>query len=323
MRWRAVAFALAIITASLAYSIYIPPAHAALTHHFRSGNVSDDGEITEAATNRGNLEGGSGAVCGEFRTDDGESSKLYDIKQAITYASGTWQVIIDNSRDDTAAALRIVVTNNVGAELRNIHDFGVVTIGTAGDDTHTANGVPEQTLTASERLAVILVNQNDGNQIRIGIDNVNASCNSRLVSPDEPAPACDAITVVTADPAGEEFFTETVEPDGIPFTTQVNVSASFQDGTTPALSVTNDGTATCDVTLRLMSAPGIGRSLKFNTTNIAPWPADVSKEVPLDPSSVTVCASVSSGGTCDIWLWADYENALAGQSVVDVRVETA
>ena len=133
---------------------------------------------------------------------------------------------------------------------------------------------------------------------------------------------CEALTVVTSDPAGELWFNETVEPDGIPFTTQVNVSASFQAAATAALNVTNDGTGTCDITIRLMSNPGTGRALKFNATNSAPWPNDVSKEVPLDPSSVVACNSVPSGGTCDIWLWVDYENALSGQSVPNVRVQS-
>jgi hypothetical protein len=133
---------------------------------------------------------------------------------------------------------------------------------------------------------------------------------------------CDALSVVTSDPAGELWFNETVEPDGFPLTTQVNVSASFQTGVTPALRVTNDGSATCDITLRLMSNPGLGRSLKFNTTTNAPWPADAAKVVPLDPSSVTVCTNVAPGVSCDIWLWADYANAMGGQASLDLRVET-
>ena len=140
--------------------------------------------------------------------------------------------------------------------------------------------------------------------------------------PSGPPASCDALTVTTSDPAGQLWFNETIEPDGIPFTTQLNVSASFQSAATPALSVTNDGSATCDITLRLMSDPGTGRSLKFNTTNSAPWPSDASKEVPLDPSSVTVCTSVAPAATCDIWLWADFENALDGQTLADVRVES-
>ncbi|MFQ6012545.1 MAG: hypothetical protein ACE5LS_02750 [Thermoplasmata archaeon] len=135
------------------------------------------------------------------------------------------------------------------------------------------------------------------------------------------APGCDALTVTTSDPAGQLWFNETIEPDGLPLTTQVNVSASSQDATTPALRVTNDGPGTCDITIRLMSDPGTGRSMKFNTTNNAPWPSDATKEVPLDPSSVTVCTGVGPGGTCDIWLWADFENALGGQTLADVRVE--
>ncbi|MEE9197354.1 MAG: hypothetical protein V3U45_04355, partial [bacterium] len=131
-----------------------------------------------------------------------------------------------------------------------------------------------------------------------------------------------AVTVTTSDPAGQLWFNETVEPDDIPFTTQVNVSASFQTGATPAMSVANDGSGTCDITIRLMSNPGTGRSMKFNTTNSAPWPDDAPKEVPLDPSSVTVCSSVASSGTCDIWLWVDYENALGGQMNLDIRVES-
>ncbi|MEE9164481.1 MAG: hypothetical protein V3U17_06805 [Thermoplasmata archaeon] len=137
----------------------------------------------------------------------------------------------------------------------------------------------------------------------------------------EEAP-CAALTIATSDPAGQLWFNETVEPDGIPFTTQLDVNATFQDAVTPALRVTNDGTGTCDITLRLLSDPGPGRSMKFNTTNSAPAPSDATKEVPLDPSSVTVCTGVASGGTCDIWLWADYENALSGQTLGDVRVET-
>ena len=134
--------------------------------------------------------------------------------------------------------------------------------------------------------------------------------------------ACDSVTVTTSDPAGQLWFNETVEPDGLPLTTQLNVSASFQSGAAPALSVTNDGTATCDVTLSLLSDPGIGRSLKFNTTNSAPWPSDATREVPINPSSATVCSSVAPSGVCDIWLWADYENAWGGQTLADVRVET-
>jgi hypothetical protein len=136
-----------------------------------------------------------------------------------------------------------------------------------------------------------------------------------------PSP-CAAITVTTSDPAGQLWFNATVEPDGLAYTTQMNVSASYQDATTPALRVTNDGSGSCDITLRLMSDPGTGRSMKYNATNSAPWPGDTTKEVPLDPSSMTVCSAVASGGTCDVWLWVDYENALGGQTVVSLRVES-
>ncbi len=136
-----------------------------------------------------------------------------------------------------------------------------------------------------------------------------------------PAGTC-AITVITSDPSTQLWFNETVEPDGQPYTTEYNVSASFQDGTTPALNVTNDGSGTCSISIRLMSSPGTGRSMKYNTTNSAPWPTDTSKDVPVDPSSVTVCTGVGPGGSCDIWLWVDYENALGGQMTVTVRVES-
>ncbi|MFQ5919185.1 MAG: hypothetical protein ACE5I4_03960, partial [Thermoplasmata archaeon] len=139
---------------------------------------------------------------------------------------------------------------------------------------------------------------------------------------EETPGSCDALTVSTSDPAGQLWFNESVEPDGIALTTQLNVSASFQTGAVPALTVTNDGAGSCDVTLRLMSSPGTGRSMKFNTTNSAPWPSDASREVPLDPLNVTACAGVAPGGTCDIWLWVDYENAFGGQTVPDIRVET-
>ncbi len=144
----------------------------------------------------------------------------------------------------------------------------------------------------------------------------------RFHEAEDVASACSAITVTMSDPAGQLWFNETVEPDGQAYTTEVNVSASFQDAATPALNVTNDGTGSCDITIRLMSNPGTGRSMKFNTTDSAPWPSDSSREVPVQPSSVTVCSGVAPGGWCDIWLWVDYENALGGQGVVTVRVES-
>ncbi len=144
----------------------------------------------------------------------------------------------------------------------------------------------------------------------------------RFHEAEEGAPPCGALTVTTSDPSGQLWFNETVEPDGQAFTTQVNVSASFQTSAIPALNVTNDGSGSCSITLRLMSDPGAGRSMKYNTTNSAPWPEDTSKEVPVDPSSVTACTGVASGGTCDIWLWVDYENALGGQLTLTVRVES-
>ena len=300
-------------------------ADPAIVKPFRTGLPADDGEITEPATFLDRLDlTGAGPSCAEQAISPGDSIKAYDLKQAVTYEAGDWTLILDwnlNNRD--AFTARVVITNAVGAEQSTVVDFGstIVTQGPSSDQTLTVNKATPTTLLATERLAVFIINDMDETfSLRIG--NFDTTCNTRLVTPNLVVTGCDALTVTTSDPAGQLWFNETVEPDGIPFTTQVNVSASFQTGATPALSVTNDGSGTCDITIRLMSDPGTGRSMKFNTTNNAPWPADVSKEVPLDPSTVTACASVASGGTCDIWLWVDYENAFSGQSVLDVRVES-
>ena len=301
-------------------------ADPAIVKPIRTGLPADDGEIVEPATFLDRLDlTGAGPSC----TNQGlgpvtGSIKAYDIKQAVTYQTGVWTLILDwdvGGRDTFAA--RVVITNAVGAEQSTVVDFGsgIVTQGPNSDQTLTVNKATPTTLLATERLSVFIIHEGD-EQFDLRIGNFGGTCNSRLVTPDLVVTGCDALSVTTSDPAGQLWFNVTVEPDGIPFTTQVNVSASFQTGVTPALSVTNDGSGTCDITIRLTSNPGTGRSMKFNTTNSAPWPADVSKEVPLDPSSVTVCSSVVSGGTCDIWLWADYENALSGQTLADVRVET-
>ncbi len=294
--------------------------------YFRTGTPADNGEISEPATYLDRLDlAGSGPSCtAQTINPGGDSIKAYDIKQAVTYAAGDWTVVLDwdlDNRDSFTA--RVVITNAVGAEQSTVVDFGasIVTQGPSSDQTLTVNKGTSTTLLATERLAVFIIHDQDESfSLRIG--NFDTSCNSRLVTPDLVVSGCDALTVTTSDPAGQLWFNETVEPDGIALTTQFNVSASFQTGATPALSVTNDGSGTCDITIRLLSNPGVGRSMKFNTTDSAPWPADISKEVPLDPSIVTACASVASGGTCDIWLWADYESAWGGQAVLDIRVES-
>ncbi len=301
-------------------------ADPAIVKPIRTGLPADDGEIIEPATFLDRLDlTGAGPSC----TNQGlgpvtGSIKAYDIKQAVTYQAGVWTLILDWDAGglDTFAA-RVVITNAVGAEQSTVVNFGsgIVTQGPNSDQTLAVNKATPTTLLATERLSVFIIHDGD-EQFDLRIGNFDVTCNSRLVTPDVVADGCAALTVTTSDPAGQLWFNETVEPDGIALTTQFNVSASFQTGATPALSVTNDGSETCDITIRILSNPGVGRSMKFNTTNSAPWPADVSKEVPLDPSTVTVCASVASGGTCDIWLWVDYENAFSGPSVVDVRVET-
>ena len=326
MKWRAVALVLALVAASVSFGLFLlPSAQATIVKHFRTGTPADDGEIIEPANHLDRLDQiGSGPSCVEQTINPGgDSIKAYDIKQAVTYAAGDWTLILDwnlNNRD--AFTARVVITNAIGAEQSTIVDFGstIVTQGPSSDQTLTVNKATDTTLLATQRLAVFIIHDMDETfALRIG--NFDSSCNTRLVTPGLGG-GCDALSISTSDPAGQLWFNETVEPDAIPFTTQVNVSASFQSGAAPALSVTNDGSIACDVRIRLMSDPGTGRSLKFNTTNNAPWPADASKEVPLDPSSVTACSSVVSGGTCDIWLWADYENAVSGQTLADVRVET-
>ncbi len=301
-------------------------ADPAIVKAFRTGLPADDGEIIEPAnhTDRLDLTGAGPSCANQGLGPVTGSIKAYDIKQAVTYQAGVWTLILDWDAGglDTFAA-RVVITNAVGAEQSTVVDFGslIVTQGPNSDQTLTVNKATPTTLLATERLSVFIIHDGD-EQFDLRIGNFDLTCNSRLVTPDLVADGCAALTVATSDPAGQLWFNETVEPDGIPFTTQLDVNATFQNAGTPALSVTNDGAGTCDITIRLISDPGIGRSMKFNTTNSAPSPADASKEVPLDPSSVTVCTSVASGGTCDIWLWADYENAVSGQTLADVRVET-
>ncbi len=120
-------------------------------------------------------------------------------------------------------------------------------------------------------------------------------------------PSCDAITVNTSDASGSLYFNETIEPDGLPWTTEENVSASYQTGAVPALSVTNDASIACDISVKLITDAPSGATLKYSDTSTAPNPGD--NTVPTDPSSVTVCSDIAASGTCDIWLWTDYSNA--------------
>lgn len=163
----------------------------AITKFINSTAPADDAEITAAATFTDRLDiVTSGVICVSQRIQDvGENIRAYDIKQAFTYASGTWSLILDNDRDTALCLIKIIVTNAVGVEQRIIHDFGQVSV-TGGDaeTTFTATGVAAQTLTASERLAVSIIND-DGERAQIAVNNISGACDSRLLTPDESAGA--------------------------------------------------------------------------------------------------------------------------------------
>lgn len=196
--------------------------------------------------------------------------------------------------------------------------------GTTKEYTTTGSNPGSVTLASGERIIFRFAKTSGTRQVDLRYDyDATNQADTRMIHPTESGGTCDAITVDTSDPAGDLWFNETIEPDGNPWTTELNISASYQTGVTPALNVTNDASISCDITIKLMSTPGTGRSMKYNTTNNAPWPTDSSKEVPVDPSSVTVCTSVASSGLCQIWLWVDYEDAAGGNEVITVRVESA
>lgn len=176
----------------------------AITKQLKNGTPADDAEITSAPTNIGKLDDNTAAgLCGAHRIEVvGEDNKYYDAKQAFTYASGTWQVIHDESRGDAncLVQLRIVVTNAAGSQLRIIHDFGQVTITASGaDQTFTATGVAAQTLLATERLALFIIHDDAGEpRMETGVDNFDTTCDSRLITPDQEVAAVDPIQQMNA-----------------------------------------------------------------------------------------------------------------------------
>lgn len=164
----------------------------AITKQFKSGNPADDAEIVTIATNQGKMDDNVAATsaCGVFRIETtSEHTEFFDAKRAITYSSGTWEVIHDEIRgdQDTSVALKIVVASASGSELRVIHDFGIVTITAAGaDQSFQTTTVAPQTLTTSERLAVFFQHDGAGGErMETGIENFDTTCNSRLLTPDE------------------------------------------------------------------------------------------------------------------------------------------
>lgn len=164
----------------------------AITKQLKDGNPADDAEIVSGATNQGKLDDNTtgGAACIDHRIETtSESNQYFDAKKAITYSSGTWQFIHDETRgdQDTSCQLRIVVASASGSQLRIIHDFGVVTLTAAADDqTFTTSTVGAQTLTSTERLAVFIFHDGvDGDRMQTGVDNVDTTCDSRLLTPDE------------------------------------------------------------------------------------------------------------------------------------------
>ena len=164
----------------------------AITKQLKAGNPADDAEIVSGATNQGKLDDNTtgGAACVDQRIETtSDSNQYFDAKKAFTYSSGTWQFIHDETRGDqnTLVQLRIVVASASGGELRTIHNFGQVSITAGGaDQTFTTSTVGAQTLTSTERLAVLIFHDGaDGERMETGVDNVTTACDSRLLTPDE------------------------------------------------------------------------------------------------------------------------------------------
>jgi hypothetical protein len=312
-----------LITSSLIFFAFVEPSSGQSTETWYARDT-DSGLTACNGFNR-DLNQTAGSVA---TTQDLTESILYCFytpARTITLHTGTWTASVELRTTGVGQVVQgritIDITDSTGAVVETIADCTTVNNPNA-EEVCTVSGVPQKSL-SNNRIRLRVTRIGAGSRtltLRYG-GGAGGDADTRISIPGEDL--CAAITVQTSDPSGQLWFNETVEPDGQAFTTQLNVSASFQDTTTPALRVTNDGSGTCDITLRLMTDPGTGRSMKFNTTNSAPWPTDAAKEVPVDPSSVTVCSAVAPGGTCDIWLWVDYENALGGNTVVTLRVESA
>jgi len=169
----------------------------AITKHIRIGQPSDGGDITEASTFKENLEGGTGPSCtrrifGTSPTPD-KTLRAYDIKKAVVYRAGDWTIFLDWANDGLLNGFDalVVVTDAAGATLRTIATFfsdGKAS-GPNNDKTKTVVGVAAQTLLATERLCLIIRHGATAvDTLDLGIDNFSASCNTRLVTPDEAVP---------------------------------------------------------------------------------------------------------------------------------------
>ena len=179
--------AAALFIAVTVFLLQPSPTAAAITMTVRAGAPPG---VTEVPTNSGRLDlAGSDVICGAHRIEAvGDDNKYWDAEEAASYAAGVWQVIHDEVRNDanTLVQLRIVVTNTAGVQQRIIHDFGQVTI-TAGaaDQTFTSPSKAQQDLTATERLAFFIIHDDaDEPRMETGIGNTDATCDTRLVTPD-------------------------------------------------------------------------------------------------------------------------------------------
>lgn len=324
MRWPLALLAVAGLLLAMALIVTVPPSSGQATETWYARDTTNEAQTQCNYNFDLSLTAGSSANSTNI-VGNGEVACFYTPTLSGTRTAGTWQAFVELTATGTggnpAAIIRVHIVSATGTVGDQICTF---TTGQnpSGEYDGCSSAEGQRTLT-SERIRLSIERSGGGaKQLDVHYNGApGGSADTRIVIPEETA--CSALTVTSSDPAGQLWFNETVEPDGQPFTTEYNVSASFQDGTTPALRVQNDGSANCDITLRLLSDPGTGRSMKWNTTNDAPWPEDAARKVPLDPSSVTVCSGVAPGGFCDIWLWVDFEDALGGSVSVTLRVESA
>ncbi len=131
---------------------------------------------------------------------------------------------------------------------------------------------------------------------------------------------CEALTVVITNPSGQLFFNGSTDDPIGGLWQEENVSEDFQEQlSTSAINITNDDTAgACDVTLELLTSPGSGRTMKFNTTSTAPTPDF--NNIPVG-SNITI-VNLASEATQAIWLWIDLDDSQGGQATPTLRVDT-
>ena len=176
----------------------------------------------------------------------------------------------------------------------------------SGDNTSDAEYTYSSTLTAGSY--TVYFYGYDGTYYNKSGPHSNPSVSSQTIS----------FTISTSSLTGDlEFMNWTLTGWGVGYTTEYNVSEDNQTAVVSAVEITNTGNVPINISMKWLTNPGSGITMKYAESDTAPNPGISS--IAVDPSETDIITNLAPSDSKKIWLWMDFVSVEAQDNNADVR----